>query len=201
MGRRDRVRAARRLRPVDVREQRHPPVARRAPGRRHLAAGLAAVVGQRAAPGRLAEGAPQAAPRMAAATRARGRCGSSGRRRRARPTPRSGPRWATAIDYYFVYGPELDDVVAGYRELTGKAPLMPRLALGFWQSRERYRTAKESDRHARRVPEARHPDRHDRAGLAVLAARPVGLAPVRPRALPRSRGLDQARSTSAGTRS
>ena len=47
------------------------------------------------------------------------------------------------IDYYVVYGPELGDVVAGYRKLTGKAPLMPRFALGFWQSRERYRTAKE----------------------------------------------------------
>jgi alpha-D-xyloside xylohydrolase len=48
------------------------------------------------------------------------------------------------IDYYLVYGPELGDVVAGYRKLTGKAPLMPRFALGFWQSRERYRTAKEA---------------------------------------------------------
>jgi alpha-D-xyloside xylohydrolase len=47
------------------------------------------------------------------------------------------------IDYYVVYGPELGDVVAGYRKLTGKAPMMPRFALGFWQSRERYRTAKE----------------------------------------------------------
>jgi alpha-D-xyloside xylohydrolase len=48
------------------------------------------------------------------------------------------------IDYSFVYGPDLDDVVAGYRELTGRAPLMPRFALGLWQSRERYRTAQES---------------------------------------------------------
>jgi alpha-D-xyloside xylohydrolase len=48
------------------------------------------------------------------------------------------------IDYYFVYGPDLDDVVAGYRELTGRAPLMPRWALGLWQSRERYKTARES---------------------------------------------------------
>jgi alpha-D-xyloside xylohydrolase len=47
------------------------------------------------------------------------------------------------IDYYFVYGPDLDDVVAGYRELTGRAPLMPRWALGLWQSRERYRTGQE----------------------------------------------------------
>jgi alpha-D-xyloside xylohydrolase len=47
------------------------------------------------------------------------------------------------IDYYFVYGPQLADVVAGYRKLTGKAPLMPRFALGFFQSRERYKTARE----------------------------------------------------------
>jgi alpha-D-xyloside xylohydrolase len=48
------------------------------------------------------------------------------------------------VDYYFVYGPELDDVVAGYREITGRAPLVPRWALGFWQSRERYETAQQS---------------------------------------------------------
>jgi alpha-D-xyloside xylohydrolase len=48
------------------------------------------------------------------------------------------------IDYFFLFGPDLDDVVAGYRELTGRAPLMPRWALGLWQSRERYRTAQES---------------------------------------------------------
>jgi alpha-D-xyloside xylohydrolase len=48
------------------------------------------------------------------------------------------------VDYWFVYGPDLDGVVAGYRELTGRAPLMPRWALGLWQSRERYKTAQES---------------------------------------------------------
>ncbi len=48
------------------------------------------------------------------------------------------------IDYYFVYGPELDEVIAGYRELTGRAPIMPRWALGLWQSRERYETAEDS---------------------------------------------------------
>ena len=46
-------------------------------------------------------------------------------------------------DYYFVYGPELDRVVAGYRQLTGAAPMMPRWAFGLWQSRQRYRTAEE----------------------------------------------------------
>jgi alpha-D-xyloside xylohydrolase len=48
------------------------------------------------------------------------------------------------IDYSFVYGPDLDHVVAGYRELTGRAPLVPRWALGLWQSRERYKTAQET---------------------------------------------------------
>lgn len=48
-----------------------------------------------------------------------------------------------AIDYYFVYGPELRDVVAGYRELTGDVPMFPQWSWGFWQSRERYETQKE----------------------------------------------------------
>ncbi len=44
------------------------------------------------------------------------------------------------IDYYFVYGEDMDDVISGYRTLTGKAQVMPRWAMGFWQSRERYST-------------------------------------------------------------
>jgi alpha-D-xyloside xylohydrolase len=48
------------------------------------------------------------------------------------------------IDYYFVYGPELDKVVAGYRRVTGPAPMIPRWALGLWQSRQRYETSKAS---------------------------------------------------------
>jgi alpha-D-xyloside xylohydrolase len=48
------------------------------------------------------------------------------------------------IDYYFVYGPTLDKVVGGYRRITGPAPMIPRWALGLWQSRQRYETAKAS---------------------------------------------------------
>ncbi len=62
------------------------------------------------------------------------------------PQPQGTSLWSEVgdgIDYWFVYGPDLDDVVAGYRRLTGRAPLVPRFALGLWQSRERYRTAKE----------------------------------------------------------
>ena len=42
------------------------------------------------------------------------------------------------ISYYFIYGPNLDHVVAGYRVLTGTAPLFPKWAYGFWQCREHY---------------------------------------------------------------
>jgi alpha-D-xyloside xylohydrolase len=51
---------------------------------------------------------------------------------------------ADGIDYTFVYGPKLDDVLAGYRALTGRASLMPIWSLGLWQSRQRYETARQS---------------------------------------------------------
>lgn len=47
------------------------------------------------------------------------------------------------IDYYFVYGDDMSDVIAGYRQLTGKAPIMPKWAMGYWQSREKYNTQEE----------------------------------------------------------
>jgi alpha-D-xyloside xylohydrolase len=48
------------------------------------------------------------------------------------------------VDYTFVYGPEIDAVVAGYRRVTGQAPMIPRWAMGLWQSRQRYETSKQS---------------------------------------------------------
>jgi alpha-D-xyloside xylohydrolase len=48
-----------------------------------------------------------------------------------------------AINYYFVKGNDADDVIHGYRTLTGKAPIVPKWAMGFWQSRERYNTQEE----------------------------------------------------------
>ncbi|RQW05311.1 alpha-xylosidase, partial [candidate division KSB1 bacterium] len=50
---------------------------------------------------------------------------------------------ADQIDYYFIAGENLDEVIAGYRHLTGKAPMMPKWAMGFWQSRQRYQTQEE----------------------------------------------------------
>jgi alpha-D-xyloside xylohydrolase len=42
------------------------------------------------------------------------------------------------IDYYFFYGPSMDQVIAGYRHLTGEAPLYGKWAYGYWQSKEHY---------------------------------------------------------------
>ena len=64
-----------------------------------------------------------------------------------KPTSTSTSLWSEVgdgIDYYFVYGPELDKVVAGYRRVTGPAPMIPRWALGLWQSRQRYETSQQS---------------------------------------------------------
>jgi alpha-D-xyloside xylohydrolase len=48
-----------------------------------------------------------------------------------------------AIDYYFFYGPELNQVISEYRRVTGEAPLFPRWAYGYWQCRERYHSQQE----------------------------------------------------------
>ena len=50
---------------------------------------------------------------------------------------------ADAVDYYFIFGPEFDRIIATYRKLTGPAPLLPLWAYGFWQSRYQYRTQQE----------------------------------------------------------
>ena len=50
---------------------------------------------------------------------------------------------ADVLDYYFFYGPEFDRIIAAYRTLTGPAPLLPRWAYGFWQSRLQYHTEQE----------------------------------------------------------
>ena len=50
---------------------------------------------------------------------------------------------AKSIDYYFVYGPELDDVIGGYRQLTGNVPMFGKWAWGFWQCKEHYATQQE----------------------------------------------------------
>jgi alpha-D-xyloside xylohydrolase len=50
---------------------------------------------------------------------------------------------ADAVDYYFIYGPEFDRIISGYRELTGAAPLFGKWAYGFWQCKNRYQSQNE----------------------------------------------------------
>lgn len=42
------------------------------------------------------------------------------------------------VDYYFIYGPEFDQLIHAYRNLTGHAPMLPKWAYGFFQSKDRY---------------------------------------------------------------
>jgi alpha-D-xyloside xylohydrolase len=43
-----------------------------------------------------------------------------------------------AVDYFFVYGPEMDQLIQEYRNLTGHTPMLPKWAYGFFQSKDRY---------------------------------------------------------------
>ena len=64
---------------------------------------------------------------------------------------------ADNIDYYFIYGPKIDRVIAGYRKLTGAAPMYGKWAYGYWQSKEHYKTRDEllnvaSEYRKRKIP-------------------------------------------------
>ena len=48
---------------------------------------------------------------------------------------------ARDMDYYIIAGNNFDEIISGYRTLTGKAQIMPKWVLGFWQSRERYKSS------------------------------------------------------------
>jgi alpha-D-xyloside xylohydrolase len=50
---------------------------------------------------------------------------------------------ADQVDYYFIYGPEPDQIIGRYRELTGEVPLFGRWAYGFWQCKNKYESQKE----------------------------------------------------------
>ena len=64
---------------------------------------------------------------------------------------------ADGVDYYLIAGADMDAVIAGYRGLTGQAPMYGRWAYGYWQSKEHYHTQEEVLRVAeeyrrRRIP-------------------------------------------------
>jgi alpha-D-xyloside xylohydrolase len=50
---------------------------------------------------------------------------------------------ADSVDYYFLYGPDFDKIVAAYRGLTGAAPLFGKWAYGYWQCKNRYASQQE----------------------------------------------------------
>jgi alpha-D-xyloside xylohydrolase len=64
---------------------------------------------------------------------------------------------ADAIDYYFIYGPEFDRIIAAYRELTGGTPMFGRWAYGFWQCKNRYKSQQEILDVARKYRDLRIP--------------------------------------------
>lgn len=45
---------------------------------------------------------------------------------------------AKMLDYVVVYGPNADEIIATYRNLSGNVPMLPKWSFGFWQCRERY---------------------------------------------------------------
>ena len=47
------------------------------------------------------------------------------------------------IDYYFMYGGSADGVIAQMRQLSGEVPMFPLWTFGFWQCKERYKSAAE----------------------------------------------------------
>jgi alpha-D-xyloside xylohydrolase len=55
-----------------------------------------------------------------------------------------------SIDYYFIYGPEMDTIIHEYRSMTGHAPMLPKWAYGFFQSKDRYESLDEIQKIAHR---------------------------------------------------
>jgi len=56
---------------------------------------------------------------------------------------------AGTVDYYLIYGPAMDQIISGYRDLTGQAPMFGKWAYGYWQCKNRYKSQDEVLRVAR----------------------------------------------------
>ena len=61
------------------------------------------------------------------------------------------------MDYYFIAGKDMDEVISGYRTLTGKALVYPKWVLGFWQSRERYQSSKDIEENMKKFRDLKIP--------------------------------------------
>ena len=49
----------------------------------------------------------------------------------------------STVDYFFIYGPEFDDIIHRYRNMTGHAPMLPKWSYGLFQSKDRYKSQTE----------------------------------------------------------
>lgn len=62
-----------------------------------------------------------------------------------------------SLDYYFIHGHNFDEIISGYRQLTGQATMLPKWVFGYMQSFERYESAAElidtvQEHHNRAIP-------------------------------------------------
>ncbi|MGC2699902.1 MAG: glycoside hydrolase family 31 protein [Candidatus Acidiferrales bacterium] len=64
---------------------------------------------------------------------------------------------ADTVDYYFLYGPDFDKIIAAYREMTGAAPMFGKWAYGFWQCKNKYSSQEEILRVAHKYREMHIP--------------------------------------------
>ncbi len=49
----------------------------------------------------------------------------------------------SAVDYFFIYGPEFDAMIQRYRSMTGHVPMLPKWSYGLFQSKDRYKSQSE----------------------------------------------------------
>lgn len=61
------------------------------------------------------------------------------------------------LDYYFIYGPSLKDILSKYTDITGKTPLPPKWSFGLWMSRNSYRTQSEMVETAKKLRTEKYP--------------------------------------------
>ncbi|WP_243117114.1 glycoside hydrolase family 31 protein [Lacrimispora algidixylanolytica] len=47
------------------------------------------------------------------------------------------------LSYYVIYGPDFDEIIKGFRGLTGRVPMLPKWSFGYIQSKEAYHTQQE----------------------------------------------------------
>jgi len=61
------------------------------------------------------------------------------------------------IDFYVFLGDTMDELIAAYRKLTGKAPMFPKWAFGYFQSKQRYMNSEDLLSTARKFRKMRIP--------------------------------------------